>query len=175
MEIVYRHYDSPRDMTVARTLYRIAPDNPLVSKTMTPAYFASRLPLYPLLVRAFAWIGYQRAMLFVSWGAGVAAVLLFYTLARDVWRLSSPFFLSLVFLFLPPRWLLYRSVGATESLYIALTLASLLLFERGRIGRASAAASLAAVTRITGLMIRRRRIWSSSGGAGASGRSPGFS
>jgi hypothetical protein len=153
MDVVYRHWDSPVDLTVAKTLYRIPRDNPLVDKTMTATFFASRLPLYPLLVRAFAWIGYERAMLFVSLAAGVAAVLLFYALAADVWRLSSPFFLSLVFLFLPPRWLLYRSVGATESLYMALTLASLFLFERGRIGRASAAATLASVTRITGLMI----------------------
>lgn len=153
MDVVYRHWDSPMDLTVAKTLYRIPPDNPLVGQGSPPAFFASRLPLYPLLVRAFAWIGYERAMLFVSWAAGVAAVLLFYTLARDVWRLSSPFFLSLVFLFLPPRWLLYRSVGATESLSIAMTLASLLLFERGWIGRASVAAALASVTRITGLMI----------------------
>ena len=29
-----------------------------------------------------------------------------------------------MFLFLPPRWLLYRSTGATESLYIAATLAA---------------------------------------------------
>ncbi len=84
----------------------------------------------------------------------MAAVLLFYKLALDVWKLSSPFFLSLVFL-LPASALalLYRSVGATESLYIALTLASVFLFERGRIGRSSVAAALAAVTRITGLMI----------------------
>jgi hypothetical protein len=89
----------------------------------------------------------------VSILAATAAVLLFFRLARDVWRLPSPEFLSLVFLFLPPRWMLYRSVGATESLYMAATLASIWWFERGRIGRASGAAALAALTRISGLMI----------------------
>ena len=60
--------------------------------------------------------GYEPALLLVSMLASIAAVLLFYRLARDVWKLPSPVFLSLVFLFLPPRWLLYRSTGATESL-----------------------------------------------------------
>lgn len=152
MAPVYRFWDGPNLLTAARTLYEIRPDNPLLAYVYTPLFFASYLPAQPLLVRALAIFGYEPALLLVSILASVVAVLLFYRLARDVWKLSSPFFLSLVFLFLPPRWLLYRSVGATEPLYIASTLASVLFFERSRFGRASAAAALAALTRISGLM-----------------------
>jgi hypothetical protein len=153
MTPVYRFWDGPNYLTVARGLYEIRPDNPLLAYVYNPRFFASYLPLYPLCVRALAWVGYERALLLVSILAATAAVLLFYRLARDVWRLPSPEFLSLVFLFLPPRWVLYRSVGATEALYMAATLASIWWFERGRIGRASGAAALAALTRISGLMI----------------------
>jgi hypothetical protein len=153
MTPVYRFWDGPNYLTVARGLYEIRPDNPLLAYVYNPSFFASYLPFYPLCVRALAWVGYERALLLVSILAATAAVLLFYRLARDVWRLPSPEFLSLVFLFLPPRWVLYRSVGATESLYMAATLASIWWFERGRIGRASGAAALAALTRISGLMI----------------------
>jgi hypothetical protein len=150
---VYRFWDGPNYLTVAHDLYRISPDNPLLAYVYTPIFFASYLPLYPLCVRALAWVGYEHALLLVSLLATVAAVILFYRLARDVWKLPSPEFLALVFLFLPPRWVLYRSVGASEAVYIACTLAAIGFFEKGRVGRASVAGGLAALTRISGLMI----------------------
>ena len=153
MAPVYRFWDGPNYLTVARTLYRIGPDNPLLAYVYDVRFFASYLPVYPMLVRAFAFVGYERALLLVSVLAATASVLLFYRLARDVWRLESPAFLSLVFLFLPPRWLLYRSTGATESVYILATLAAVYFFETSRFGRASLAGAAAALTRISGLMI----------------------
>jgi len=153
MAPVYRFWDGPNFVTVARTLYDIRPENPLLAYAHTPRFFAAYLPAQPLLLRCLAFVGYEPALLLASILASAVAAVLFYRLARDVWKLSSPFFLALVFLFLPPRWLLYRSVGATEPLYIAATFGSILLFERARFGRASAAAALAALTRISGLMI----------------------
>ena len=119
MSAVYRFWDGPNYLTVARTLYRIAPDNPLLAYVYHAGFFASYLPFYPFCVRVLAFAGYERALLLASMLASVVAVLLFYRLARDVWKLRSPEFLSLVFLFLPPRWILYRSVGATEAVYMA--------------------------------------------------------
>jgi hypothetical protein len=151
---VYRFWDGPNYLTVARTLYAIRPDNPLLAYVYDPRYYLTHLPLYPLCVRALSWIaGYEPALLLVSVLASVAAVLLFYRLARDVWKLPAPEWLALVFLFLPPRWLLYRSTGATEALSTALVLASVWFFERARFGRASLAGGLAAVTRISGIML----------------------
>ena len=153
MSVVYRFWDGPNYLTVAKTLYAVEPGNPLLAYVYKPTYFLTHLPLYPLCVRALSWLaGYEPALLLVSVLASVAAVLLFYRLARDVWRLPSPEFLALVFLFLPPRWLLYRSTGATEALYVALALASVWLFEKSRYGRASLAAGLATLTRVSGLM-----------------------
>lgn len=153
MTPVYRFWDGPNYLTAARTLYAIRPDNPLLSYVYDVRFFASYLPVYPLLVRALAFVGYERALLLVSVLAATAAVLVFYRLARDVWRLESPAFLSLVFLFLPPRWLLYRSTGATESVYILTTLLAVWFFEKSAVGRASLAGAAAALTRISGLMI----------------------
>ena len=153
MTEVYRFWDAPDYLVVARTLYDVSPDNPLLAYVHTPTYFLRHFPVYPLLVRAFSFVGYQPALLLVSVLATCAATFLFYRLCRDVWKLSSPVFLTLVFLFLPPRWLLYRSTGSTEAVYIALTLAAIYFFERGGTGRASVAGALATLTRISGLMI----------------------
>ena len=153
MSTVYRFWDGPNYLTVARGLYEIRPDNPLLAYVHDPKFFASYLPLYPMLVRLLAFVGYERALLLVSILATTAAAILFYRLARDVWKLSSALFLSLVFLLLPPRWVLYRSTGATEAVYIAAVLASVLFMEKARVGRAAFAGALAALTRISGLMI----------------------
>jgi hypothetical protein len=152
MTTVYRFWDGPNYLTVARTLYDVRPDNPLLAYVYRPSYFLTHLPLYPLCVRALSVIGYQPGLLVVSVLASIAAVLLFYRLVRDVWRLPAPEFLALVFLFLPPRWLLYRSTGATEALYLALALASMLCFEKSRVGWACFLAALAALTRVPGLI-----------------------
>jgi hypothetical protein len=153
MVTVYRFWDGPNYLNVARTLWKIRPDNPLLAYVYHPDRFAGYQPTYPLLVRVFSFVGYQPALLLVSVLSTIAATLLFYRLVRDVWHLSSPGFLTLVFLFLPPRWLLYRSVGASEATYIAFTLASIYFFEKGKVGRSSLAAAFAALTRISGLMI----------------------
>ncbi len=153
MTEVYRFWDGPDYLTVARTLYDVRPDNPLLAYVHTPTYFLRHLPVYPVLVRALSFFGYQQALLLVSVLATCVATLLFYRLCRDVWKLSSPGFLALVFLFLPPRWLLYRSTGSSEAVYIALTLAAILFFERMQVVRASVAGALATLTRVSGLAI----------------------
>ena len=153
MTEVYRFWDAPNYLTIARTLYDVEPDNPLLAYVHTPTYFLRHFPLYPLAVRALAVFGYEPALLLVSLLATCAATLLFYRLCRDVWTVPSPGFLTLVFLFLPPRWLLYRSAGSTEALYIALVLAAIFLFERSLVARASLAGALATLTRISGLML----------------------
>jgi hypothetical protein len=153
MNVVYRFWDAPNYLTIARTLYDVRPDNPLLAYVQTPTYFLRHFPAYPLLVRALSFFGYEPALLLVSVLATGVATVLFYRLCRDVWKLASPELLTLVFLFLPPRWLLYRSTGSTEALYLAFTLAAIFFFERSHVGRASAAGALAALTRISGLML----------------------
>lgn len=153
MTTVYRFWDGPNYLTIARTLYDVRPDNPLLAYVHEPRYFLVHLPVYPLLVRVLSIVGYQQALLLVSILATGIATVLFYRLCRDVWKLDSPGFLALVFLFLPPRWLLYRSTGSTEAVYLAFTLAAIFYFERSKTMKAAGAGVLAVLTRISGLMI----------------------
>lgn len=154
VSVVYRVWDGPNYLTIAKAGYEgIRPDNPILAYVHTRSYFLVHLPGYPLAVRALSFVGYQRALLLVSVLSSALVAVLFYRLARDTWKLPSPAWLTAVLLFVPPRWLLYRSVGSTESLFMALVLLSIWSFEKGRTGRASALAAVAAVTRISGLML----------------------
>jgi len=149
MSLIYRHWDAPAYLAIAREGY--AAGGPLAPGTGTP-WLLAHLPLYPLLTRLLSFVGWERATLVGSVLCTVAAVLIFYRLARDVWKVPSPWFLSLVFVFVPPRWLLYHSVGASEPLFLALALGSIWCFERDRIGWACFTAGLAAVTRVSGIL-----------------------
>ncbi|HKD17090.1 MAG TPA: hypothetical protein VKG23_04405 [Thermoanaerobaculia bacterium] len=150
MRIIYRNWDSPSYLDIAGEGY--VSGNP-IAPTVSPPLVLAHFPLYPLLVRALGFIGLERALLAVSVLATIAATAIFYRLARDVWRVESPEFLTLVFLLVPPRWVLYRSLGASEPLFIALVMASIWFFETDRIGWSCVAAGLAAVTRVSGIMI----------------------
>jgi len=150
MELVYRYWDGPSYLDIAREGYVVA--SPLAAGK-SPPWLLAHFPLYPLTIRALAFLGYPRAMLLATVLATITAALLFYRLARDVWRVPSPGLLALIFLVVPPRWLLYHSVGASEPLFLALVLASIFCFEKDRIGWACAIAGLAALTRASGIMI----------------------
>jgi hypothetical protein len=150
---LYRYWDGPSYLTIARDGYHSAPDNPLASDPSKPPFYLAHLPGYPALVRLLSFIGYERALLAASVVSAALAAIIFFRLARDVWKLDSPLFLSLVFLFATPRWLLYRSVSASEPLFLALVLIAIFAFERERFLFASLAGALAALTRPVGVLI----------------------
>jgi len=150
MDTIYRYWDGPSYLTIARNGYR--PGSPLAPGAGTPKLVA-HLPLYPLLVRGLDFLGPERALLAGSILPTIAATLIFFRLARDVWGVPSPAYLSLLFLLLPPRWLIYHSVGASEPLFLALLLGSIACFEARRTGYACLLAGLASLTRLSGIMI----------------------
>ena len=64
MTTVYRVWDGPNYLTIARTLYTgIREDNPLLSYVYVKSYFYVHLPFYPLLIRSLSFLGYQHALL----------------------------------------------------------------------------------------------------------------
>ena len=149
-----RHFDGPNYLVVAKTLYRPTDTNPLPGYVTTPQYFAVHLPLYPLAVRVAAAVtGWEAGLLVTTavFGAASAAAWAAYqrVAAPDVAPLAG----VLLFLCVPPRHLLYRSIGATEAPMALLVVLAALAWRRGRVGWAFAAASLACVTRINGLLV----------------------
>ncbi len=151
--LLFRHWDGPNYMYVARTLYQIPVDHPFVSYSTTPAYFACHLPLYPLLIRLSSYLlDYPAAMLFVTLLSSGAATYLFYLLLKDMELVEKPFWSAVLFLFLPMRWLIYHSLGATEPLFLALIFASMLCWRRKKYAWAFFFVGLSSITRIVGVL-----------------------
>ena len=150
---IYRNFDGLEYVVIAKTFY-----NPqaITSLHLTqPAnYFASHFPGYPLLITAFApLLGFLKSMLFVSLLFTILSVWAFYFLVKDFKLSSSPFLLSLVFLILPARWLIVRSVGSPEPIFIFFVILSIYFFMKNQIWGAAILGSLAQTIRPPGILL----------------------
>ena len=148
--IISRYLDGPLYIYVAKTLYVVPAQTPL---DLPGYYFACHLALFPILIRLFSSMGYQQAMLFIVIVSSTLAVLIFYMLVKEFKYSVDPFWLSVVFIFFPSRWLLYHSIGAAEPLFIMLVLASLYCFKKDWALAACLIAGLATITKIFGLLL----------------------
>jgi len=151
---IYRHYDGPLYAVAAKTLY-----NPsLIEKfildiSFDVKYFSAHLPLYPLLVRLFAPIfNYSKSTIFINVSATLALAVFFYYLVKQFKLTKSPLILTFVFLMVP-RFLIVRSIGAPESLFIFLILLSLFFFEKKNYLLAGLFGGLASMTKTPGVLL----------------------
>src|SRR5271157_1595626 len=108
--VITMYWDGPLYMYVAKMFY-FAPANPF---NLPNYYFACNLVLFPLLIRAFSFIGYDHSMLFVVIASTTLATLVFYRLLKDFNYSINPFWASIVFIFFPSRcsyfWSSRRSI-----------------------------------------------------------------
>ncbi|KXK09564.1 MAG: hypothetical protein UZ22_OP11002001029 [Microgenomates bacterium OLB23] len=105
-DVVIRHWDGPLYIIPAKTLYNI--EHPLIQEKilgLKDKYFAAHLPGYPLTIRALSPLtGYPKATVTATF---LSALLLFYAFYYVVRRLklsSHPLLLTLVFMFVTPRF-----------------------------------------------------------------------
>jgi hypothetical protein len=156
LDQVCRYWDGPPYLYVAKTLYRVPAEHPFTPYALPASYFANHLPLYPLLVRALTPLTlgrYPEAMLLATLLTGAAAAVLFLELLRSHGLVRSPVWSALLFCVLPPRWLVYHAVGATEPLFLCWVFGAFLALRRERPGVVVLLAGLAAITRIVGVLL----------------------
>ena len=152
-DVLVRYWDGPNYLYVAKTLYDIPADHPLGAYGNPPAYFACHLPVYPLAIRLLSFLGYPAGMLAATVLFTVLATLAFYQLLIESKAVTHPLWSALVSLFLPARWLLYHSVGATEAPFLFFVFLSMLAYLRGHYAAAFLLAGISGITRITGLLL----------------------
>jgi 4-amino-4-deoxy-L-arabinose transferase-like glycosyltransferase len=156
---IYKHYDGPLYVVPAKTFYDPVKIKQLkLETTLSPNYFAAHLPLYPILIRIMSQIGlignlpYLKSMVGVNLLSTIGLVLFFYFLLKKFKLTKNPLVLASVFLFLP-RFLVIRSVGAPESLFILLILLSLYFFEKERFWLAGLFGGLSVMTKTPGILL----------------------
>lgn len=125
---IYRNFDGLEYVVIAKTFY----DPAMIAQIPQPLpaiYYASHFPGYPILIALGAPIlGFLKSMLFISLLFTILAAWAFYFLIRDFKLSSHPLFLTLIFLVLPARWVIVRSIGSPEPVFIFFIILSIYFF-----------------------------------------------
>jgi len=117
-------------------------------------YYAAHFPLYPLLIRLLSPItGYPYAMLLVTALSSILAIYFFYLFIQNYIEKKDALWITLVFSLLPARWLIVRSVGSTEPLFLATIIASLYYFKQKKYLLAGVWGLLAQLTKSPGILL----------------------
>jgi len=156
METLFRFYDGPLYVYVAKTLYLPFADIHFRDYGITPEYFASYLPAYPFLIRLLSLVtlgDYLWAMVLATNLSAMLAVILFYRVLVVYELVASPMWTAVLFCFFPARWFIYHGVGASEPLFLCFVFAAFLADHRRSAGLVVLFILLASVTRIVGIFL----------------------
>lgn len=154
---IYLAWDGPSYVIAAKSLYvpSVAVANNSIQSldiredfTFLPAHF----PLFPLLIRTFSFIGYNRAAMIISLVFSLATLYAFYFLAKEL-KLKNPLLLTLPMIMLPPRWFIISHTASTEPLFIFFVLLSFLYYFRRSSWLSAGFASLALLARPQGTLL----------------------
>lgn len=153
METIAANYDGPLYIVVAKTLY-----DPELAKTypfdLPTEYYAAHFPLYPLLIKGFATVlGFPYAMLAVTCLSSILALYFFQKFIGEFVDKKHVFWLTFVFALFPARWLIVRSIGSPEPLFLATIIASTYYFRKEKYLWAGIWGALAQMTKSPAILL----------------------
>ncbi len=123
---VLSHWDGPLYIIPAKTFYNT--NSPIFKENLlglSKEYFAAHMPLYPLTFFLFSpFIGFVKAPVFSTLLFSIFLFWFFYYFVKNFNLSKNPLFLTFIFMFLTPRFLVVRSVGSPEPLFMLLILMS---------------------------------------------------
>lgn len=152
--LVYRNYDGLLYVIAAKSWYKQAIIDSLhIDVPLDSRYYAAHLPLYPALITFFAFVvGYVKSMMFTTLFFTVLLGWFFYYFIQKLRLSEKPLLLTFIFLMLP-RFLVVRSVGSPESMFMLLILISIFFFEKKNYLVAGIAGGLATMTKLPGILL----------------------
>ena len=148
METIVANYDGPLYLVVAKTFYNVEAIKTNYQFPLPTEYYAAHFPLFPALIRllAFIPIGFPYAMLLATVVSSILCLYFFYKLTGSPW-------LTLVFAIFPARWLIVRSIGSPEPLFVAAIIASVYYFREKKYFMAGLWGALAQLTKSPGILL----------------------
>lgn len=154
-ETIISNYDGPLYLVIAKTLYKTSEISQNYSFPLPTEYYAAHFPLFPLLIRLLGVVvTYPYAMVAITALSSIVAHLYFYLLANDISKdKTKALWLTFVFAILPARWLIVRSVGTPEPLFLAGILASIYYIRHQKYWLAGIAGVIAQLAKPPGVML----------------------
>ncbi len=153
MATVVANYDGPLYIAVAKSFY----DPEILQQfnlDLPTGYFAAHFPLYPLLIRLFSFkIGYPYSTLLTTCLSSVLAVYIFSKFIADFVEKKDVLWMTFLFSIFPARWLIVRSVGSPEPLFIAFVISTVYFFKKEKFLLSGIFGGLAAATKSPGVLL----------------------
>lgn len=154
MATVVANYDGPYYIVTAKTLYDPKAIGQNFAFPLPAIYYSAHYPLFPLLIKGSAFaLGYPYAMMSVTLITSVLAVWMFYILLNDLGIKKYSFLLAAIFTIFPARWLIVRSIGSPEPLFLFTIMASVYFFRKEKWWLAGILGALAQATKPPGILL----------------------
>ncbi|HLD92303.1 MAG TPA: hypothetical protein VI795_02805 [Patescibacteria group bacterium] len=154
MATIVANFDGPLYLAVAKTFYDPQSLGANYQFPLSHEYYSAHFPLFPMLIKVFSPIlGHPYSMLFVTLISSIMALYFFYIHSREYLSKENALFLTSVFSIFPARWLIVRSVGSPEPLFVALILASVYYFRKEKYLLAGIAGFFAQMTKSPAILL----------------------
>lgn len=154
MQTVMANFDGPLYVVVAKSFYNLEYISQNYSFPLPLEYYAAHFPLYPLTIKLFSFAtGHAWGMLLSTLFATVIANYFFYKLARVKLNKQKALWLTAIFSFFPARWLIVKSVGSPEPLFIGSILASIYYFNDKKYWKSGIWGAVAQLTKSPGILL----------------------
>jgi len=152
LQLLYQNWDGPAYVVIAKSFYNLQDIEKANNLRLPSTYFAAHLPLYPLFIRIFSFIGYYRSMVFISQLFSLLFILTIYYLIRFLYPKTNALLISLSLIFFPPRWFTVSHVGSSEPVFLFFLSLSIFLFLGERYKISALMAAIAQMARVQGIL-----------------------
>ena len=155
MATIIQNYDGPHYIVVAKTFYNLEQIASQFSFPLPLEYYAAHFPLFPALVRLFSFqpLGYIYSMLFVTVSTSLLTLYFFHKFISQYTNKENALWLTFVFAIFPARWLIVRSVGSPEPLFIASLIAAVYYFQNQKYLKSGIWGMVAQLTKSPGIIL----------------------
>lgn len=151
---IVANYDGPLYIVAAKSLYNKDFIKANYQFPLPTEYYTAHFPLFPLAIRAVGTvINYPYAMLAITLFSGFLATYFFYKLISGYTDEKNALFLTFVFSIFPARWLIVRSTGSADPLFVAAIIASVYFFKDKKYWAAAIWGVVAQLTKSPGILL----------------------
>ena len=151
---LWQNFDGPNYLIVAKTWYNKADILAKFSNPLPAEYYPAHFPLYPAVISVFNLVfSGPWAMMIATLFGSVLCFLMFYVYLREFKLSKNAWWLCLVFLIFPARWLAVRTVGSPEPWFIFFIISSLYFFKKENYLPAAIMGALAQLTKSPAIIL----------------------
>lgn len=151
---IVSNYDGPLYMVVAKTLYSKTAIETGFQFPLPTEYYTAHFPLFPILIKLFGIVtNYPYAMLIVTLLSSILAIYFFHKLLSEFVGKRDAIFLTFLFAIFPARWLIVRSTGSADPLFVGSIIASIYYFRSKKYWLAGIWGLVAQLTKSPGILL----------------------